>query len=256
MSSSSQPKKKRAPKTSSGKKIGNRTLIGIVCIVIAFAVCFGVTPLLNQATDPQVEVIQIKQSVTKGKVITEADVEFVKIDEGVLPNSVLTKKEDVVGKYATGNLCVGDFLYPEKVTSNMRTTDDILSSMDKEQKAISLTIESFAQGVSGKLESGDVISIIVYSKDVAEDDSPIFTPPELRYVEVVTTTTATGVDKADVMDNKQPATITVLVNEKQASLIALYEQTASMHITLECRGGTKLAKQYLAAQADYFEGRS
>ena len=29
-------------KASTGKKVGNRTVIGIVCILVAFAVCFGI----------------------------------------------------------------------------------------------------------------------------------------------------------------------------------------------------------------------
>lgn len=37
-------------KASTGKKVGNRTVIGIVCILVAFAVCFGIIPLLNRSS--------------------------------------------------------------------------------------------------------------------------------------------------------------------------------------------------------------
>lgn len=36
-------------KASTGKKVGNRTVIGIVCILVAFAVCFGIIPLTQKS---------------------------------------------------------------------------------------------------------------------------------------------------------------------------------------------------------------
>lgn len=236
------------PKVSTGKKIGNRTVIGMVCILVAFAVCFGVAPLVNGVSDAQTEIVRVVQTVTKGSQITDGDVEVVRVGAYNLPSSVFKTKEDVVGKYATGDLYPGEYLLPANLTTDVGTAADILESLGGTQKALSLTIGSFAQGLSGKLQTGDIISVIVYSSK----DAFAYTPPELQYVKVITSTTSTGVDKADVTDTTQPVTVTLLVNQEQAELLAQFEKTASMHFALEYRGEAETAQQYLNRQNEYF----
>ena len=48
-------------KASTGKKVGNRTVIGIVCILVAFAVCFGVIPLLNRSSAEHMEIVRVSR---------------------------------------------------------------------------------------------------------------------------------------------------------------------------------------------------
>lgn len=239
------------PKSVSVKKIGNRTVIGMVCILIAFAVCFGVAPLVNRVSDSQTEIVRVVQTVTKGSLVTEEDIEVVRVGAYNLPESVLKAKEDVVGKYATGDLYPGEYLLPANLTADVGSATDILESLGGQQKALSLTIGSFAQGLSGKLETGDIISVIVYSAK----DAFAYTPPELQYVKVITSTTSAGVDKADVTDTTQPVTVTLLVNQEQAELLAQYEKTASMHFALEYRGESEIAQKYLDRQNEYFNGK-
>ena len=100
-----------------------------------------------------------------------------------------------------------------------------------------------------KLETGDIISVIVYS----QKDGFAFTPGELQYVKVITATTSSGVDKADRTDNTQLVTVTLLVNQAQAELLAQYEKAASMHFALEYRGDAATAQKYLQRQNEYFE---
>ena len=82
----------------------------------------------------------------------------------------------------------------------------------------------------------------------------MFTPSELTYVKVITTTTANGVDKADIEDTSQPVTVTLLVNKEQAEVLAYYEQHGDMHIVLEYRGDAETAQKYLDAQNQVFGG--
>ena len=58
---------------------GNRTVIGIICIVLALGITFGIAPLVNRFTDRKVEVVQVKRNVERGHLITEDDVELVKV---------------------------------------------------------------------------------------------------------------------------------------------------------------------------------
>lgn len=249
--------KNAAPKTPKIKvprthKIGSRTLIGIVCIILALVICFGVAPAVNRIADQKTGIVRVRTTIPKGTCINESDLEVVSVGAFNLPADVVRSKNEVIGKYTTGDLYPGDYFLPGNYTDDLDTAADIMDSLNGEKKAISITIGSFALGLSGKLETGDIISVIVYSNK----DSFAFTPPELQYLKVITSTTSSGVDKADVKDATQPVTVTLLVNREQAELLAYYEKTASMHFTLEFRGDSRTAQQYLNVQEQYFRDRS
>lgn len=142
----------------------------------------------------------------------------------------------------------GEYLLPAKLTANGADANGILESLTVGKKAISVTLGSFAQGLSGKLETGDIVSVIVYR---AKEGAAV-TPPELQYLRVITSTTSQGVDKANITDSTQPVTVTLLVNQAQAELLSAYEKSASMHFALEYRGDAETAAQYLAVQEEYF----
>lgn len=228
--------------------IGNRTVIGIICIIAALAVCFGVAPFVNRISDEKTEIVRVAETITKGSQITESDIEIVNVGAYNLPNTVIKNKTEVVGMYATGDLYAGDYFLPGNITSDINSATDILGSLDGEYKAISVSIGSFSLGLSGKLETGDIISVIVYSSK----EGYAFTPPKLSYVKVITSTTSQGIDKADLTDKSQPVTVTLLVNKEQAELLAQYEKTASMHFALEYRGDRAIAQKYLDIQNAYF----
>lgn len=247
------PKAPKAPKppkikVQKTRKIGNRTLIGIFSIVVALLICFGVAPVINRVADSKTEIVRVKTLIPKGTCINESDLETVTVGAYNLPENVIRKKADAVGKYAAGDLYAGDWILPGNLTADPDSATDILDSLGNDRKAMSVTIGSFAQGLSGKLETGDIISVIVYSGK----DAFAFTPPELQYLRVITSTTSQGVDKSDVTDATQPVTVTLLVNQAQAEQLAYYEKTASMHFALEYRGDRATAQKYLDAQAQYF----
>ena len=85
---------------------GNRTVIGIICIVLALGITFGIAPLVNRFTDRKVEVVQVKQDVERGHLITEDDVELVKVGALNLSDRTVKNRKYVVGKYAATNLYV------------------------------------------------------------------------------------------------------------------------------------------------------
>jgi pilus assembly protein CpaB len=157
----------------------------------------------------------------------------------------------VLGKCALVNLAVGDYILPSKVGNDLNNAQSILGSLDSEHKAISISIASYALGFSGKLETGDIISILVYD----EVENLTYTPKELNYVKVITTTTSNGIDKENVEDTSQPVTVTLLVNAEQAELLAFYEKVAEMHIVLEYRGDNETAQKYLDVQNKVFGGK-
>ena len=230
----------------------NRTAIGIVCIILAVVVTFVVSPLVNNISDKKTEVVRFVADVSHGTAIKDTDVEIVKISNSALPEKVIKDKKSVVGKFATADIFKGDFATESKVTDNANTANDVLASLKGDKVAMSITIGSFAGGLSGKLENGDIVSIYVTDKDNHTE-----VPASLKYVKVITTTTSGGIDENDVVENEDgsfelPTTITVLVSVEQAKILANYEESAVMHVALVYRGDDATAEKFLKAQDDYF----
>lgn len=230
----------------------NRTAIGIVCIILAVTVTFVVSPLVNNISDKKTEVVRFTADVSHGTEIKDTDIELVEISNSALPEKVIKDKNAVVGKYATTDIFKGDFATESKVTDNANTASDIMASLKGDKVAMSITINSFAGGLSGKLENGDIVSIYVTNKDDETEN-----PAALKYVKVITTTTSGGIDENDVVENEDgsfelPTTITVLVSVEQAKILANYEESATMHVALVYRGDDATANKFLKAQDDYF----
>lgn len=230
-----------------GKLRGNRTVIGIVCIVLALAVTFGVAPLVTRFTERKAEVVRIAADVKQGHQITAQDIETVNINVGAIPDGAIINSSVVVGMYAATDLYDGDFVFSGKLTKTITNAKDVMGSLDGTKVAVSVAIGSYAAGISGKIENGDIVSVMVLNKD----ENRTFIPPELQYVKVVTTTTQAGVDKNEVTDGASPATITFLVTAEQAQLLAQYNSTTSMHFVLVYRGDAETAAKYIEAQDTY-----
>lgn len=231
----------------------NRTVIGIICIILAVAVTFFVSPMINKVSDKKTTVVRFVNDVPHGTQIKESDIETVKVSASSLPSKCIKEKSDIVGKYASADLFGGDFATEPKVTDKANSASDIMASLKGDKVVMSVTINSFAGGLSGKIENGDVVSICVTDKN---GDTQI--PAALKYVKVITTTTAGGIDENEVVENDDgnfelPTTITVLVSVEQAKMLANFEKNADMHVALVYRGDDASAERFLKAQDEYLK---
>lgn len=229
----------------------NRTVIGIICIVLAVVMTFVISPVVNKMTEGKEKVICFSKDIPHGSQITDEDVAEVEVLKSGLPENAITDKTLVVGKYANADLFKGDIATDAKLTGDANSAENILSALGEGKVAMSITISSFAGGLSGKLENGDIVSVYVTDKD-----GNTAVPKELQYVRVITTTTSGGVDENEVVPNEDgsfdlPTTVTVLVSVKQAETLANLEKNATMHLALVCRSGDEKAQQLLNTQEEY-----
>ena len=216
----------------------NRTVIGIICIILALVVTVLVAPLVNKLSDSHTEIVRIKNDIIQGHMISESDVEIVTVGTEGLPSNVVTKKETAIGKFASCDIKANTDLLQSMLTDKSDSADDVFRTLDGKKQAISITISSFAGGLSGKLENGDIVSLIVFEKDTDE----AIIPGGLTYVKVITTTTAEGFDKDEVTPNEDgtyelPTTLTLLVNPRQAKMLVEYENLKSKLLHMQYSRG-------------------
>ena len=220
----------------------NRTVVGVICILLSLLICFGLTPLFNQSVSQKAEIVRVVQPIRAGDEITESMVQIVEVGGYNLPEDVLRQKESAVGKYATADLAVGDYIIPSKLSDAPAAENAYLYSLDGSQQAISVSIKSFAEGLSGKLRSGDIVSVIAV------------VPAELQYVEIISVTASSGYDAntgepVDEEDDKElPDTVTLLVSPEQAKVLAELEAEGTIHLALVYRGDRENADKFLTSQ--------
>ena len=226
----------------------NRTVIGIICILLALVICFGITPLFNQSISQRSEIVRVTKDIKDGDEITAEMVQTVEVGAYNLPQNLMTDKKEVVGKYATADLAAGDYILSSKLSAVPAAENAYLYNLDGKKQAISVTIKSFATGLSGKLESGDIVTVIVADYQ-GKGETAI--PPELQYVEVISVTASSGYDAntGEVVDEKElPSTVTLLVTTEQAKVLAELEQDSELHLALVYRGTPENAAKFIAAQ--------
>lgn len=231
------------------KLLKNRTVLGAICILIALIICFVVTPFISSASDKSVEILRVTKEIKAGDEIKEGMVRTVEVGAYNLPKDVIRKEESVVGNYAAVDLVPEDYILPSKLSKTPAEENAYLYNLNGEKQAVSVTIKSFAEGLSGKLMSGDIVSVI--APDYKKMGQTVV-PPELQYVKVIGVTASSGYDAntgEQTKDEKElPSTVTLLVTPEQSQILAEIEADGKMHLALVYRGVAKNADQFIKAQ--------
>lgn len=250
------------------KILRNKFLIGILCIVIGVTVGFVLLPRSQDADINMTRVVRLRQDVEAGAKLEEAMMEIATIPAESVPEGASSALESFLNRYASTPLYKGDVLTAAKVRDTL--VDPVAAAAAKGKQLVSVTVPSLSAGVSGTLQPGDVVSIMVTSKVTqfnqnlgllapAEDseDEPLqsgglissvtresqtYIPEELRYLEVCKVSSSDGTDalvngdKNKDEPNRLPVTITFYATGEQALKLAEVEQNGEIHVTFLARG--------------------
>lgn len=258
------PKAPKAPKTPKehGKAAFLRTksFLGIVCLVLGCLICFAVVPVLKMATVKTVDVVTFTQAAPAGMVITQDMVKTVEMSQYHLPVGAITELSDVIGKYLSVDAAAGDFATPSRVSNTYPGSDPELLDLPEGKMAISISLSNLAQSVSGKLRQGDIVQLFASSGDA--EQAMASAPLELQYVEVLSATYSDGSDvdltaakvagKSNVDSTNYLTHITLLVNARQAAVLAGLDHNSTVYAALVVRGNEERKQAALAMQEALF----
>lgn len=227
----------------------NRTVLGISCIILAVIICFVISPLISNTSDKTVTVVRVLSDIKSGDEITKDMIGEVKMSGTNQPDNIISDDNDVIGKYAVIDMTKGDTVLKNKISDTPYIENTYLSGLNGTNRAISVTLKSFATGLSGKLKSGDIVSII--APDYQKTGMTVV-PSELQFVEVIAATNKSGADVENTTGEESdlPSTVTLLVSEKQALTLAELEKSGTIHMSLVYRGDRKKAEEFLKAQEE------
>lgn len=229
------------------KKFNNRFLYAAASITLAAVIAFIAIPTISSKTNGKAQIVRVNSKLSRGTLISEADVSVVEMGSYNLPDNAARLVEDVVGKYAAADLAPGDMILPSKVSETPISSDAALYQIPSGKLAYSLTVKTLASGLSDKLQRDDIIRIYHY-KDKAQDF------PELQFVRVLSVTDSDGIDVdytqqlEEGEERRQTSTITVLADPGQALLLTSLENDGVIQAALVCRGDKDLADKLIRQQ--------
>lgn len=67
----------------------NRTVIGLLCIVLSLVICFAITPMFNRTISEKTEIVRVTKNIRIGDEITKDMVKLVEVGAYNLPESVV-----------------------------------------------------------------------------------------------------------------------------------------------------------------------
>jgi len=256
-----------------------RTILAVVCILLAVAIGFVLIPKYNEMQYEKISAVIAVQDIPKGTQISASMVQSVEVFAESVPSDTAQKADDVIGKYACRYIDKSDYITALKLSADQLAEQGIHVAGNK--MIVSVTIPSTAAGLSGALKSGDLVSVYavpkeltagasssilttamqpepsteasasssatqapnIYVKEPSVPDNAVL-PEGLRYVEVAGI--YSGNQNGDEEGIEIPATVSFYVNADQAKELVEINSGATLHLVLVARGEARL--QYLGKE--------
>lgn len=235
------------------KLFKDRKMLGALCIIIALAICFIVAPTISNAKSKQTNILRVKSTIHENTLIRSDMIESVRVGGYNLPDNIMTDPDTVVGKYATATLMPGDNILSTKLA--VEAPNAYLTQLDGKELAVSISIKTFAAGMSAKLQAGDIVTLSVSDYG---DMKQTLLPEELRYVKVIAVTNSSGIENSseqkELREEDMPSTLTLLVTPEQMLKLVEYENQGKIHTALVYRGSDENAQKFLDIQQGYLKG--
>jgi len=223
------------------KYIKNRYVIFALCLILAGVIAFVIVPKSNKSMAELVDVVKVTRQIEKNTQITEDMLEIKQLPKQAVTENTITDKKKIIGKVASVQLLPEDNLVMQKFTDISSVSDKALYEMDGSEKlAISVTVDSLASSVSGKIMPGDVVSVYGFLNET----KMLSEYTDLQYVEVIGVSNSSAEElstrnadsETDSSDKVIPSTVTLSVNRNQAQELVILENTSNIHIVFVGRG--------------------
>jgi len=256
------PKAPKESRRTVGDFFRSRIVIGFICVIVALLIAFVGFPIVQGMVSERVPVVVSAGEIEKGTLLMPEMLEVTEIGAIDRPKNAAVSVAQAVGTYAKYNMAQGDLVLSSKLSRERPLANPYLYELPDDKVAISVSVQGLAQGLSGKLKPGDIVSVYaVWSKSDAEVEYAAMQPLELKYVRVLAVSNSTGVDidvddiqirdEAATTDNL-PATITLMAGDYQAAALAGLDVNSTIYVGLAARASDDaVCASMLAAQEEY-----
>ncbi|MEA4893977.1 MAG: SAF domain-containing protein [Oscillospiraceae bacterium] len=230
------------------KLFRNKIFIGAMCLLLAGMLAFVFLPRLYSAQAATTEIVNLKQTVEYGTVITEDMLTIVEIGSYGLSDNVIRNKSEIVGLVAGETVYAGEYLWRNRFMT--QEVYEIAASktgfgLSDGTYLLTIGLPSESSGIAGILRAGNTVDVYGYTDD---SGSTVVTEAltAVRVYEVLNKKLVSLDDldaelkanpDADPSDyDFAPAYVVFIVNEQQAKVLIGLEKDKSLHLTLREAG--------------------
>jgi pilus assembly protein CpaB len=238
------------------KLLKNRSIISVLCLFVAGIVAFVALPRFYQNREAVTTVYRAAAPIPRGTLIEARHIESAEVGAFNLTDRVITEQEFIIGQYALTDIPQHDLILPEKI-GEFIFTQTLDTLMKQGRRLVSVTLPSNAAGLSGHLQSGDIVSVVVYiaqhdmfvTDEQTGFDMRLNVPaqtlllPELQDISVYAIENSKAESMEDLQNSEEmtadtvPKTVTLIVSEEQAVKLVEAENTGKIHLVFERRIG-------------------
>lgn len=226
------------------KLFRNKIFIGAMCLLLAGILAFVFLPRLYGAQSGTTEIVNLRQTVESGTVITDDMLTVSEVGAYGLPDNVIRDKSEITGLVAGETVYAGEYLWrncflmPEAYEKAVKNTSYGLSSGTY---LLTIALPSESSGLAGILRAGDSVDVYGYSDDsgsaVVSKALMGVTVYEVLNDKLVSLDdldaklkAASDADSSDY--DFAPAYVVFIVNEQQAETLIGLEKDKALHLTL------------------------
>ncbi len=226
------------------KLFKNRIFIGVVCLLLAGIIAFGLLPGLYSRQASTAEIVRLDQTVEAGTVITDDMLTVAEVGAYGLPDDVVRVKSQITGLVAESAIyCRGipvacRFAALEDYQADKKAGDFGLSDGTY---LLTINLPSESSGLAGILRAGDAVDVYSYSDEagasvasVALTGVSVYQVLNSKLVSLDDLDVKLGADPdTDESDyDFAPAYVVFIVNEQQARVLIGLEKDEALHLTL------------------------
>lgn len=232
--------------------IATMCIIG-ACVVAAVAIFSQKITLSNKT-----EVVVLQSDIARGDEITAEKVKLEKRTTTETPDTAITDIKSVIGTYAKSTLYAGDILTSPKLSPTPVNGNNLITNMPSDKVAVSIAV-SGANGLNGKLESGDIVQVYVkdpmYALATEEQKATMDEmklKEELQYMKILSITFSDATDEATKTDGGTYSIVTFECSQFQANKL-IDAGSDNFYLAYVCHGDDERAEGLLKAQDDLNE---
>ena len=237
----------------------SKLFISIILLLMAAILTFAFLPKMYGSQNTTMTVVQFINDVNLGTKISEDMLVTKTIGQYGVDKSVITSKDQIVGKYATNDIRHDTNLYSDMFTDNWNEVDGVIDTLLKDgDKLVTLTLSTGAKSVGGLVNPGDYVDVLTQKASAVTLDEWV-TPDDKIEMEMTQLLTHVRVYKlqnnalediselsrkyhslVEANDGSEenfdssmvPAYVTLIVNNDQAVKLANQEYDGTVHLVL------------------------
>ena len=233
-----------------GKVFKSKIFLGAICIILAAVLAFVVLPSFYSSKSETTNAVKLNQDIPVGTVISGEMLSSVEVGSFGLPSSVILSKDEAIGKVASENMYVGEYL----TNSRLITEEEYQQLVAEQTKGLTngyclVTVQfpGASAGVASVLRAGHIVDVheCVENEDYSYSVQKVLSS---MYVYDVLNAELESLGELDIKLEEalveddtdydfEPAFVVFRCTEQQAQTLIRLERMEALHLTLQRTGG-------------------